>query len=165
MLASAVTTIVRFCTRFPWSIIVLALCGAAACAVYTVSHFAITTDIDKLISPNLDWRQREAGFERAFPGHFHSTLVVVDAPTAEDVARASAELTRRLASQPKFFKSVEDMAGSEFFRRNGLLFQPAAEVQRGIGHQPRIRVNRICRRIGEMDQKVPPVALPSHDRQ
>jgi len=130
MLASAVTTIVRFCTRFPWSIIVLALCGAAACAVYTVSHFAITTDIDKLISPNLDWRQREAGFERAFPGHFHSTLVVVDAPTAEDVARASAELTRRLASQPKFFKSVEDMAGSEFFRRNSLLFQPAAEVQR-----------------------------------
>src|SRR6185437_12318748 len=29
---------------------------------------------------------------------------------------------------PKFFESVEDVAGSAFFQRNGLLFQPTAKV-------------------------------------
>ena len=50
-------------------------------------HFAITTDINKLISPDLDWRQREIAYEKAFPGSFGSILVVVDAPTPELVGR------------------------------------------------------------------------------
>ena len=96
MLASAVTLIVRVCARVPWLIIVLVLAAAAASAVYSARHFAINTDINKLISPDLDWRQRELEFEKLFPGHFGSTLVVVDAPTAELAAQASADLTRRL---------------------------------------------------------------------
>ena len=80
MLASAVTLIVRVCARVPWLIIVLGLAAAAASAVYSARHFAINTDVNKLISPTLDWRQRELEFEKLFPGHFGSTLVVVDAP-------------------------------------------------------------------------------------
>ena len=136
MLASAVTAIVRFCTRFPWPVIVLALCAAIGSADYSARHFAINTDINKLIASDLGWRQREAGFERAFPGHFNSTLVVVDAPTEEYAALASAELTQRLSEQPKFFRSVEDVAGSAFFMRNGLLYRPTAEVEgmaQGLG--------------------------------
>jgi hopanoid biosynthesis associated RND transporter like protein HpnN len=136
MLASTVTAIVRFCTRFPWPIIILALCATGGSAVYSVRHFAINTDINKLISPDLDWRRREAGFERAFPGHFGSTLVVVDAPTSEYASRAGAELTERLAAQPKLFHSVENMSGNAFFARNGLLFRPTAEIEqltKGLG--------------------------------
>ena len=96
MLASAVTLIVRVCARVPWLIIVLGLAAAAASAVYSARHFAINTDVNKLISPDLDWRKRELEFETLFPGHFGSTLVVVDAPTAELAAQASADLTRRL---------------------------------------------------------------------
>src|ERR1043165_9972655 len=103
MLASIVTAIVRLCTRFPWPIIVLALCAAGASVVYSARHFAITTDINKLISPDLDWRKREAEFEKAFPGHFGSTLVVVDAPTAEYAARAANDLAGKLKSQPQLF--------------------------------------------------------------
>ena len=128
MLASAVTGIVRFCTRFPRLIIILAVCAAAASGVYSARHFAITTDINKLISPDLDWRKREAEFERAFPGHYGSTLIVVDAPKAEYAARAAAELAKRLTEHPELFRSVEDMGGSEFFARNGLLFRPSEEV-------------------------------------
>ena len=91
MLAKAVTLIVRFCTRFPWVIIVLAVVATAASVTYSVRHFAINTDINKLISPDLDWRKREAEFEKAFPGHFGSTLVVVEAPTAEYASLASAD--------------------------------------------------------------------------
>jgi hopanoid biosynthesis associated RND transporter like protein HpnN len=136
MLATAVTAIVRFCTRFPWPIIVLAVFCTLGSAFYTVRHFAINTDINKLISPDLDWRKREEGFERAFPGHFGSTLVVVDAPTAEYASRATAELAARLTSQPQYFHSAENMSGSAFFARNGLLFRPTAEIERltnGLG--------------------------------
>jgi hypothetical protein len=59
MLASSVTTIVRFCTRFPWPIIVLALMAASGSTGYSIRHFAINTDINKLISPDLDWRKRK----------------------------------------------------------------------------------------------------------
>ena len=130
MLATAVTAIVRICTRVPWLIIVLGLAAAGASVVYCAVHFAINTDYNKLISPELDWRQREVEFEKLFPGHFGSTLVVVDAPTAELASRASADLTRRLAAQPQLFRSVEDMAGNEFFSRNGLLFRPTDDVLR-----------------------------------
>ena len=104
MLASWVTSIVRFCIRFPWPIIALGIVASAVGSVYSVRHFAITTDINKLISPDLDWRKREAEFEKAFPGHFGSTLVVVNAPTAEFAARASADLVTRLKAEPRFFQ-------------------------------------------------------------
>jgi hopanoid biosynthesis associated RND transporter like protein HpnN len=136
MLAKAVTLIVRFCTRFPWVIIVLAVVATAASVTYSVRNFAINTDINKLISPDLEWRKREAEFEKAFPGHFGSTLVVVEAPTTEYASLASAELTKRLAAQPELFRSVEDMSGSEFFARNGLLFRSSDDIAgmtKGLG--------------------------------
>ncbi len=128
MLAPAITKIVRFCTRFPWLIIALGLACAGISAISAARNFAIDTDINKLISPNLDWRQRELAFEKEFPGHFNSTLVVIDAPTVELAAEASAALTKRLAAQPNLFHSVEDLNGGEFLSRNGLLFQPTDQV-------------------------------------
>ena len=136
MLSSAVVGIVRFCTRFPWLIILAGICAAGASAVYVAGHFAISTDINKLISPNLDWRQRELKLETEFPGHFNSTLVVVNAPSPELVSAATRELTQRLAAQPKLFHSVADFSGSEFFARNAWLFQSTADVERlttGLG--------------------------------
>jgi len=136
MLGSLVTRIVEFCTRFPWPIIVLALLAALGSAIYTARHFAINTDVNKLISRELDWRKREAEFEKAFPGHFGSTLIVIDAPSAEYAARAGAELVGRLKSRPQLFRSVDDISGSEFFARNGLLYRPTEDVAsfaKGLG--------------------------------
>jgi uncharacterized protein len=136
MLKAIVTSVVGNCTRFPWPIIVLALVGAASAAVYSARHFAINTDVNKLISRELDWRQREAEFEKAFPGHFGSTLVVIDAPTAEYASRAAAELGTKLKAQPQLFHSVNDIGGSDFFARNGLLYKPTEDVAgfaKGLG--------------------------------
>lgn len=136
MLAAIVTGLVRVCTRFPWPIIILAVMAAGSSVAYSVHHFAINTDINKLISPDLDWRKREAEFEQAFPGHFGSSLIVVDAPKAEYAVAAAAELAKKLAAQPELFRSVEDMGGSEFFARNGLLFQSTddvAHMAQGLG--------------------------------
>ncbi len=136
MLKLLVTRIVHFCTQFPWPIIGLAVIGAVGATAYSARHFAINTDINKLISPDLDWRKREAAFEKAFPGHFGSTLVVVDAATAEYASRASAELVAQLKSRPQLFRSVTDIEGSEFFARNGLLYRPTEDVAnfaKGLG--------------------------------
>jgi hopanoid biosynthesis associated RND transporter like protein HpnN len=136
MLKAIVTSVVGNCTRFPWPIIVLALVGAASAAVYSARHFAINTDVNKLISRELDWRQREAEFEKAFPGHFGSTLVVIEAPTAEYASRAAAELGTKLKAQPQLFHSVNDIGGSDFFARNGLLYRPTEDVAgfaKGLG--------------------------------
>ena len=136
MLATVVTGIVRFCTRFPWPIIVLALLVAFGSAVYAARHFAINTDVNKLISPELDWRKRDAEFDKTFRGHFGSTLVVVDAPTAEYASRAAADLAAQLKAKPQLFRSVDDIGGSEFFARNGLLYRPTDDVAsfaKGLG--------------------------------
>jgi hopanoid biosynthesis associated RND transporter like protein HpnN len=136
MLAHMVTGIVRFCTRFPWPVVVFSLCAAVASGAYLATHFAITTDINKLISPDLDFRQREAKFEQDFSGHFHSTLIVLNAPSPELVSAAAKALAKRLQAQPKYFRAVNDLSGNAFFARNALLFPPADEVARltkGLG--------------------------------
>src|SRR6478672_290675 len=102
MLISAVKHIVGLCNRFPWVVLSLALGVSVASGAYAATHFAITTDINKLISPQLDWRQRELAYEKEYPGSFLSILVVVDAPTTELASEATALLAKRLSEmQPK----------------------------------------------------------------
>src|SRR5690349_21949676 len=59
VLTSIVVSIVRACTRFAWPTLIAGLVLAVAGAVYTARHFVINTDINTLISENLDWRQRD----------------------------------------------------------------------------------------------------------
>lgn len=136
MLISIVRQIVGLCSRHAWAVVVAAAVISAGSGIYAARHFAITTDVNKLISPELGWRQREIDFEKSYPGSFNSILVVVDAPTTELVAQAAANLARRLSEQPKLFKSVRHLNGDAFFAKNGLLFQPEADLARmaqGLG--------------------------------
>jgi hypothetical protein len=135
MLERLVSATVRFSARrFPWVIAVSLAVGVAA-GVFAATNFSITTDINRLISPDIPWRQREAAFAKAFPVQYISTLVVVDAPTEEAVQAASAALTQRLRNSP-LFRSVDNISGDEFLARNGLLFLPTDQVQaftQGLG--------------------------------
>ena len=69
----------------------VAVLATGCSGYYAATHFAITTDINKLISPGLEWREREQAYEKEFPGSFGSILVVVDAPTPELATEASAK--------------------------------------------------------------------------
>src|SRR3569832_628673 len=122
MLVAAVSRVVQFCTRYPWLVIVADLALSLASSDNPATHFAINTDNTKLISPDLAWRQRDKACEKEFPGHFASTLVVIDAPTPELVAAATAELVKRLDGHPDLFEAGEDLAGGPFFARHGLMF-------------------------------------------
>jgi hopanoid biosynthesis associated RND transporter like protein HpnN len=104
----------------------LVLAGAAG--VYTAHHFAINTDINKLISSNLDWRQRDQQFEKAFDRD-HTILAVVEAPTPELTNSAAAALEQKLKGDTGNFSSVQALGSGEFFEKNGLLFLPVDQVR------------------------------------
>ena len=70
---------------------ILSLVLAVASSIYAARHFAINTDINTLISPELDWRKRDVQFEEAFDRE-KLILAVVEAPTPELAATAANAL-------------------------------------------------------------------------
>jgi hopanoid biosynthesis associated RND transporter like protein HpnN len=112
--------------------VLVALILAVGASFYTARHFRINTDINTLISPDLDWRQRDNAFEEAFDQE-RLILAVVDAPTPEFANAASAALVDKLSSNNKNFESVQRLGAGEFFEKNGLLFLPTAEVGKATG--------------------------------
>ncbi len=128
MLKAQIAKVVNICTAYPWVVIAIALLISGISGVYSARNFAINTDINKLISPELSWRQRELAFLEAFPQRTETILAVVDAPTAELAGQATAALIEKISPQTELFKGVRDPAGGPFFARNGLLFLPTEEV-------------------------------------
>ncbi|MGB3864203.1 MAG: MMPL family transporter [Xanthobacteraceae bacterium] len=132
MLTRLVVSIVAFCTRFAVPTVVVALIATALAGVYATRNFAINTDINKLISPDLDWRQREIAFEKAFDQE-RLIIAVVEAPTPEYASAAAAALESKLAQNHANFDAVRRLGGGAFFEQNGLLFLPTAEVAQLTG--------------------------------
>ena len=128
MLKSAIVRIVDFSARRPWLVVVLALALSAASAVCAERHFAIKTDINELISPDLPWAQRVKQFLDAFPQR--EVLAVIDAPTPELVEQAAARLQQALEARPDVFPAVRQPQSGSFFERNALLYLPTDEVKR-----------------------------------
>ncbi|MCW5703301.1 MAG: MMPL family transporter [Bradyrhizobium sp.] len=129
MLTKIVVSIVKTCTRFAPFVLILSLVLSVASGIYAAHHFAINTDINKLISPELDWRKRDMQFERAFDRE-KLILAVVEAPTPELAGSAATALADKLKSDTKNFAAVQPLGSGEFFARNGLLFLPTEEVAR-----------------------------------
>jgi uncharacterized protein len=129
MLKAAIVSTVDFCTRFAYLTIALALLIGGFAAYYSSDHFAINTDITKVFSKDLAWRQREVEFDKLFSNREGGyILAVVDAPTPELGSLARAELADKLAADMALFKSVNQLGGSPFFAQNGLLFLPTLEL-------------------------------------
>ncbi|MBS0532070.1 MAG: MMPL family transporter [Proteobacteria bacterium] len=132
MLTRLVVSIVKICTRFASVTVLVAVILAIGAGLYTARNFSINTDINTLISPNLDWRKRDNAFEKAFDQE-RLILAVVEAPTAEFAGAAGAALTAKLAGDHTHFEAVQQLGGGSFFERNGLLFLPTEEVKQVTG--------------------------------
>ena len=132
MLTSIVVSIVKACTRFAPVTVLIALVLAVAAGFYTARNFEINTDINTLISPDLDWRKRDIQFDTAFDRD-RTILAVVEAPTPELTNAATAAFVQKLSGDTKHFESVQPLGSGEFFEKNGLLFLPAAEVAQLTG--------------------------------
>lgn len=133
MLTAATLRIVDFCTRHSWTIIAAAVLLTALSAGHAARNFAIDTDINKLINPDLPWRQRELAYAAAFPQRLGTTLIVIDAKTPEMAQQAADLLTQRLSEQPALFTSIREPGGGAFFEQNGLLFQSPGQISGTAG--------------------------------
>src|SRR5674476_166917 len=108
VLTSIVVAIVKACTRFAPLTVLVALILAIAAGFYTARHFSINTDINTLISANLDWRKRDNQFGEAFDRD-RTILAVVEAPTPELTGAASKALAEKLSRDSKYFESVQPL--------------------------------------------------------
>jgi uncharacterized protein len=122
---------IDFCAQYAWLVVASALILMAASSWYAVTHFSMTTDINKLISNDIPWRQREAAFEKAFP-QFELIVAVIDAPTPELADEATQALAKRLASQTNLFRSILQPQGGAFFAQNGFLFEPTDQLEQQL---------------------------------
>jgi len=123
---------VKACTRFASLTILVAVILAITAGYYTSRNFIINTDINTLISPDLDWRKRDNQFEKAFDRD-RTILAVVDAPTPELTSAAADALAQKLSGDVVHFESVQPLGSGAFFEKNGLLFLPVAEVSQLTG--------------------------------
>jgi uncharacterized protein len=128
MLTSSIVRVVGLCIARPWWMIALAFGLATGSTIYAVRHFAIKTDINDLISPDLPWAQRALQYMKDFPER--DIVVVVDAPTPENAEQATARLAEALRARADRFRAVSQPGSGGFFERNGLLFLPTEEVAR-----------------------------------
>lgn len=129
MLTSLLTRLVRLATTRAWLVIVAALLLTAASGFYVARHFAINTDINRLLESDAPWARRDAAIGKAFPQRGQMTLAVVQAPASELADAAANELAEALRRRPEQFRSVSQPGAGEFFARNGLLFARTAEVE------------------------------------
>jgi len=129
---SPIARIVALSAARAWIIAAVVVILCAAATQYVMSHFAMTTDTDSLLSPKLSWRLRQADFDKAFPGDGSNLVVVVDGKTPELSEEAAARLTAALGSQDNLFHSVRRPDAGPFWAHEGLLFAATSEVKRSI---------------------------------
>jgi len=129
-IAAVTEQVVEFSRRHAHAVVAVCLVLAALFGWYTATHWKIDASTDHLIDPTLPWRQAEAEMARLFPQNEDTLVIVVDGVTPELADDAAGRLAKRLAARPDMFLSVRRPDATDFFRRNGLLFLPTAEVGR-----------------------------------
>jgi uncharacterized protein len=127
-LKSTIVRTVNFCTRYAWWVILAGVTLGVLSTAYAAKHFAITTDINRLISDHVSWTKREAKFESEFP--LWGIMAVVDAPTPELADRATTKLMEALSKRTDIIREIRRPDGGSFFERNGLLFQSPEQLAR-----------------------------------
>jgi len=144
MLKTRLVSIVNYCTQRAWLVIIAAVLLTFITSIYSIQNFSINTDVNRLISADLPWRQRELALDRTFSHRNESILTVVEAPTSELASQASVALSQKLAEKPDLFPVIRNQAESDFFARNALLFLPKEDVARITGElaqaQPIVQV-------------------------
>ena len=75
--------IVAVSTRHSLIVVLVAALLTAGAGMYAARHFTMTANTEDLISPRLEWRQRDLEFRAVFPQFDNLTMVVVDGKTPE----------------------------------------------------------------------------------
>jgi hypothetical protein len=135
---SLIVRLVGACVAHARIVIALLIILCIGMGYYVTRHFAMSTDIDALLSHELPWRVRQAAFDAAFAQNNGDIVVVVDGQTPELSEAATATLAARLATQTRWFHSVVRPDSGPFWEHNGLLFASTQDVKKVIAAIPRV---------------------------
>ncbi|MDD3028785.1 MAG: MMPL family transporter [Alphaproteobacteria bacterium] len=124
MLTSFFMALVEQSRKHALALVLSVLVLSCGLGVYVVRHIAINTDINQLLSQDLDWRQREKALDDAFPQKVDTLVVVIDGQTSFEAERAAAALATALRENTRLFSEVSRPDALPFFRTEGLLFLP-----------------------------------------
>lgn len=105
-----------------WLVIAVTVLLTGLSGWYTLSHLAIDTDTEDMLSAELPFRQDAMRLKQAFPQLSNNIVIVIDGDTADQADDAAIALARALRAQPALFGNIFDPRGDVYFRRNGLLF-------------------------------------------
>jgi uncharacterized protein len=122
--------IVELSVARAWLVVAVVIILCAATTQYVMSHFAMSTDTDTLLSSKLSWRVRQAAFDKAFPSDGSNLVVVVDGRTPELSEQAATTLAAGPRAQTSWFHSVERPDSGPFWAHEGLLFASTADVRK-----------------------------------
>lgn len=132
MLASFIARIVRSCVHNASVVTGIALLTVLLGAAYAGTHFRMNTDTTRMVSPELDWRKRQAAFQKLFPQPANQILVVIDGTTPELTQHAATSLEVALKASPDLVLSVRSPGAGPFFEHNGLLFLDLTQTQSAV---------------------------------
>jgi uncharacterized protein len=121
MLKSTVVRTVASCARHARLVVLAAAMLAVVSSVYTVRHFAITTDVSKLISTNDGSSHQHQTSQQATFGE-DKILAVVQAPTPELVDQATDRLVKHYPGEQVSFARSAKRAAGNFFSATGFCF-------------------------------------------
>lgn len=128
MLTAIVVRLVDLSRKFAIAVILASLIASIAMGHYVATHFKISTDINQLLSADLDWRKREVELEQAFPQNNDQLVIVIDGKTADAAENAATELAARLQQRPDMFRTVVRPEKIPYFSKNGFLFLDEKEL-------------------------------------
>jgi hopanoid biosynthesis associated RND transporter like protein HpnN len=121
--------VVEFCRRYALLVALGYFVLAVVAGYFAATRLTIDTDLNKLISSDVPWRQQEHALDVAFPQNTDELAIVIDGVTPDQTSDATAALADRLAQRPEVFKTIRIPGSGDFFERNGLLFMPKDALQ------------------------------------
>ena len=110
-------------------IVLASLVVAMAGGYYAANHLQMQTNTAEMLSPDLPFQKLNRDFEAAFPHLDGNIAILVTGETADQAEDAGLALAGALRKRTDLFEWVYYPQGSPFFRRNGLLFLGAAELE------------------------------------
>lgn len=117
------------CYRHGGWVLLMALLVFAACSVYVSRNLGMNTDTTDMLSKDLPFRINITHYNKTFPQDVDTLLVVLEAPTPEQVHQATERLAARLKKNTFNFEDVYPPTVGDFFTRNSLLYESLPELQ------------------------------------
>ena len=118
----------RFVARYPRAIVIVSLLLAVLSVLYTTHSMEYLTGRDDLMPKNRKFFLDNAAYNREF-GAPDDIVVVIESSDREQATLFGERLEKALRKEKGRFSDVFFPGGLPFFRKNGLLFMPLADIK------------------------------------